>query len=210
MDTCGLSGCGYPRAERETRHGSTPRKELPEMPATTFVRAAIVSARPHVLLIHGAANSGAAWKFFQKALARTGWSNHAIDLRGHGESGGSVDGATMDDYVSDVARVADAAADQAGGDGVEHGWLGSAEVRGGRSGEGVRGPIPDASDQGAERECKHPREACTGPKFMVSRRWTQPSSRRCPTWMRRSGGWLWGRCHRSPARREMSGRRGWF
>ena len=82
-------------------------KNPPDMPATTFVRAAIVSARPHVLLIHGAANSGAAWKFFQKALARTGWSNHAIDLRGHGKSGGSVDGATMDDYVSDVTRVAE-------------------------------------------------------------------------------------------------------
>ena len=59
------------------------------------------------MLIHGAANSSLAWKFFQKALARTGWSNHAIDLRGHGKSGGSVDGATMADYVTDVARVAD-------------------------------------------------------------------------------------------------------
>ena len=60
-----------------------------------------------MLLIHGAANSASAWKFFQKALARTGWSNHAIDLRGHGKSGGSVDGATMADYVEDVAKVAE-------------------------------------------------------------------------------------------------------
>ena len=82
-------------------------EKTPDTPATTFVRAAIVSARPHVLLIHGAANSSSAWKFFQKALARTGWSNHAIDLRGHGKSGGSVDGATMADYVEDVARVAE-------------------------------------------------------------------------------------------------------
>ena len=82
-------------------------KNPPDMPATTFVRAAIVSARPQVLLIHGAANSASAWKFFQKALARTGWSNHAIDLRGHGKSGGSVDGATMADYVEDVTKVAE-------------------------------------------------------------------------------------------------------
>ena len=82
-------------------------KNPPDMPATTFVRAAIVSARPHVLLIHGAANSASAWKFFQKYLARAGWSNHAIDLRGHGKSGSSVDGATMADYVEDVTKVAE-------------------------------------------------------------------------------------------------------
>ena len=76
------------------------------MPATIFVRSPIVSARPPVLLIHGAANSSSAWKFWQKALARRGWSSYAIDLRGHGKSGGSVDGALMSDYVDDVTEVA--------------------------------------------------------------------------------------------------------
>ena len=70
------------------------------------VRSAIVSARPPVLLIHGAANSASAWKFWQKALGRRGWSSRAISLRGHGKSDGELDGATMSDYVNDVTDVA--------------------------------------------------------------------------------------------------------
>ena len=65
------------------------------------------SQRPPVVLVHGAANSSAVWRYWQEALADRGWSSHAVDLRGHGESDGSVDGATMSDYADDVAAVAD-------------------------------------------------------------------------------------------------------
>src|SRR5262249_37120175 len=42
------------------------------------------AARAPVILVHGAANSGRVWTFWQAELARRGWSSHAIDLRGHG------------------------------------------------------------------------------------------------------------------------------
>ena len=65
------------------------------------------SHRPPVLLVHGAANSSVVWRYWQEALAERGWSSHAVDLRGHGQSPGPVDGATMSDYADDVAAVAD-------------------------------------------------------------------------------------------------------
>ncbi|MDE2695328.1 MAG: alpha/beta fold hydrolase [Chloroflexota bacterium] len=61
------------------------------------------SDRPPVVLVHGAANSSAVWRHWQEALVDRGWSSHALDLRGHGRSEGSVDGATMSDYADDVA-----------------------------------------------------------------------------------------------------------
>ena len=60
-----------------------------------------------MVLVHGAANSSAVWRFWQEALAERGWSSHAVDLRGHGKSDGSLDGATMSDYADDVTAVAD-------------------------------------------------------------------------------------------------------
>ncbi|MXZ46337.1 MAG: alpha/beta fold hydrolase [Chloroflexi bacterium] len=59
--------------------------------------------RPPVVLMHGAANSSAVWRHWQEALVERGWGSHALDLRGHGRSEGSVDGATMSDYADDVA-----------------------------------------------------------------------------------------------------------
>lgn len=60
------------------------------------------SNRPPVVLVHGAANGSAVWRYWQEALVERGWSSHALDLRGHGRSEGSVDGATMSDYADDV------------------------------------------------------------------------------------------------------------
>ena len=77
------------------------------MVAVTVVHAPSSSQRPPILLVHGAANSSVVWRFWQDALADRGWSSHAVDLRGHGESDGCVDGATMSDYADDVAAVAD-------------------------------------------------------------------------------------------------------
>ena len=77
------------------------------MVAVTVIGATNASQRPPLLLVHGAANSSPVWRFWQQALAKRGWSSHAVDLRGHGASEGSVDGATMSDYADDVAGVAD-------------------------------------------------------------------------------------------------------
>ena len=76
------------------------------MISVTTVHAMSPSRRPSVLLVHGAANSAPVWKYWQESLARLGWSSHALDLRGHGRSPGSVDGASMTDYADDVAEAA--------------------------------------------------------------------------------------------------------
>jgi len=64
-------------------------------------------ARPPVILVHGAANSGGVWTFWQDELARRGWSSHAIDLRGHGASAVAELGTTrMADYADDIGTLA--------------------------------------------------------------------------------------------------------
>jgi pimeloyl-ACP methyl ester carboxylesterase len=63
-------------------------------------------ARAPVILVHGAANSGRVWAFWQAELARRGWSSHAIDLRGHGTSAPAELGTTrMADYADDVVAL---------------------------------------------------------------------------------------------------------
>jgi pimeloyl-ACP methyl ester carboxylesterase len=63
--------------------------------------------QPPLILVHGAANSGRVWSFWQDELARRGWSSHAIDLRGHGASGAADLGTTgMADYADDVVAFA--------------------------------------------------------------------------------------------------------
>lgn len=63
--------------------------------------------RPHVVLVHGAANSAAVWKFWQQELAQLGWRSHAIDLRGHGAGPPADLSVTrMRDYADDVADLA--------------------------------------------------------------------------------------------------------
>ena len=79
----------------------------PAMVAVHSISSLASSGRPPLLLVHGAANSSAVWRFWQQALAERGWSSHAVDLRGHGASEGSVDGATMSDYAADVAAAVD-------------------------------------------------------------------------------------------------------
>jgi non-heme chloroperoxidase len=63
--------------------------------------------RAEVILVHGAANSGTVWRFWQQELAAVGWRSHAIDLRGHG--GGApaeLSVTSMRDYADDVAAWA--------------------------------------------------------------------------------------------------------
>jgi len=47
---------------------------------------------------------GGAWAFdlYIKHFTQRGYNCHALDLRGHGDSGGTVNGTTMQDYVDDV------------------------------------------------------------------------------------------------------------
>ncbi len=82
------------------------------MVAVTVIGATNASQLPPLLLVHGAPNSSSVWRFWQQALAERGWSSHAVDLRGHGESRGSVDGATMSDYADDVVAAADGLAER--------------------------------------------------------------------------------------------------
>ncbi len=60
-------------------------------------------SKAEIVLIH--MSWGGAWIFtlYQKFFASHGITTHAVDLRGHGRSGGSVEGATMQAYVHDVA-----------------------------------------------------------------------------------------------------------
>ena len=74
------------------------------MISVTTIHPSSPSRQPPVLLVHGAANSTSVWKYWHESLAHLGWSSHALDLRGHGSSLGSVDGASMTDYADDVLR----------------------------------------------------------------------------------------------------------
>jgi pimeloyl-ACP methyl ester carboxylesterase len=63
--------------------------------------------RPPIVLVHGAANSGAVWHFWQRTLSRAGYTSYAMDLRGHGKSQAiDLSRTTMEDYASDVLSVA--------------------------------------------------------------------------------------------------------
>jgi pimeloyl-ACP methyl ester carboxylesterase len=62
---------------------------------------------PPVILVHGAANSGMVWRFWQGELAGRGCSSHALDLRGHGESTPvDLSNTRRGDYAADVVMVA--------------------------------------------------------------------------------------------------------
>lgn len=58
--------------------------------------------RTHLVFIHMSWGGAWAFKRYMKFFAGRGYACHAVDLRGHGNSGGSVEGASMQDYVNDV------------------------------------------------------------------------------------------------------------
>lgn len=60
---------------------------------------------PPLVLVHGSWGSSSMWMGYIQLLTESGWNVHAPDLRGHGKSGGTVSGSTMDDYVADVHRT---------------------------------------------------------------------------------------------------------
>ena len=66
------------------------------------------AARPPILFVHG--YTSGAWQFAEYAmptLADAGWASFALNLRGHGGSGGGEDirKARFAEYASDVARA---------------------------------------------------------------------------------------------------------
>lgn len=75
-----------------------------------FVSVEKAGARTHeppLLLVHGSFGSSSMWMAYTDVFARRGWDVYALDLRGHGKSGGPVAGTTMSDYAADVRRAAE-------------------------------------------------------------------------------------------------------
>lgn len=62
---------------------------------------------PKVLFIHGCTEMAEIWQPLMQALSDSGVSSAALDLRGHGKSGGhdSLQEAGIEDYVEDVERA---------------------------------------------------------------------------------------------------------
>ncbi|MBI2242165.1 MAG: alpha/beta fold hydrolase [Magnetospirillum gryphiswaldense] len=64
--------------------------------------------RPPLLFVHGSYSAAWIWtKDFMPYFAAAGWDCHALSLRGHGGSDGTVEWASLADYVADVAWAVD-------------------------------------------------------------------------------------------------------
>ncbi len=55
-----------------------------------------------IVFIHMSWGSTWAFKYYMPFFVKAGYRCHAVDLRGHGQSGGTVEGTTMQDYVDDI------------------------------------------------------------------------------------------------------------
>lgn len=64
--------------------------------------------RPSLLFVHGSYCGAWVWaEHFMPFFARRGWSSHAVSLRGHGESEGGFNYASLDDYIADIHSAMD-------------------------------------------------------------------------------------------------------
>jgi pimeloyl-ACP methyl ester carboxylesterase len=83
---------------------STKRVEAGGMPTLTVTMS---GDDPHVLFIHGCTETSEIWKPLMHSLSFYGISSAALDLRGHGASGGHdlLQEAGIEDYVDDAARA---------------------------------------------------------------------------------------------------------
>ncbi|MGB2695174.1 MAG: alpha/beta fold hydrolase [Dehalococcoidia bacterium] len=64
------------------------------------------SAKPAIVLVHGAASSALVWTHWQTLLAECGWPSYAIDLRGHGRSTPvDLSSVSMYHYADDVRSL---------------------------------------------------------------------------------------------------------
>jgi pimeloyl-ACP methyl ester carboxylesterase len=70
---------------------------------------------PPVLLLHGGGQTRHAWRKTAETVARMGYTAHAVDLRGHGDSEWVKDGGYgFPDFAADVRMLAAALAERAG------------------------------------------------------------------------------------------------
>lgn len=59
--------------------------------------------RPSLLFIHGSYCGAWVWaEHFMPYFAERGWTSHAVSLRGHGESEGGFNFASLADYIADI------------------------------------------------------------------------------------------------------------
>lgn len=89
--------------------------ERAAQPKLEVLRAGKPTGRPPLLFIHGGFAGAWCWEIhFLNWFAARGWECHAISLRGHGQSEGHDDihRFGIDDYVTDVAHVAEGIAEQ--------------------------------------------------------------------------------------------------
>jgi alpha-beta hydrolase superfamily lysophospholipase len=70
-----------------------------------------VSSRYQLLFVHGSCSQAAMWRPMMGWFAQHGIPSAAVSLRGHGGSGGSLEGATINDYVDDVLSACRTLAD---------------------------------------------------------------------------------------------------
>lgn len=61
-----------------------------------------ISSQKDIVFVHMSWGSAWAFTYYMPFFAKVGYRCHAVDLRGHGLSGGTVEGATMQNYVDDV------------------------------------------------------------------------------------------------------------
>jgi pimeloyl-ACP methyl ester carboxylesterase len=59
----------------------------------------------NIIFIHMSWGGSWAFDFYMEFFAKAGYNCYALDLRGHGNSGGSVINTTMQDYVDDVRTM---------------------------------------------------------------------------------------------------------
>lgn len=79
----------------------------PAGPLTVRRLAATRERRGTLLFVHGAWSSSWYWEaHFMPFFADCGFDTVALDLRGHGDSAGTLGRSTIGDYVADVAAVA--------------------------------------------------------------------------------------------------------
>lgn len=78
---------------------------LPQLEVTSR-EPAEESGKPPLLMVHGLGHAAWCWENWLEAAAAAGYPAHALSLRGHGGSEGTLRTATLGDYVSDVMRVA--------------------------------------------------------------------------------------------------------
>lgn len=64
------------------------------------------TGKPPLLFVHGLGHAAWCWKNWMDAAVSAGYPAHAVSLRGHGGSEGSLRTSTMGDYVTDVVRTA--------------------------------------------------------------------------------------------------------